>query len=389
MSETSLEFSRQCVFCGQRPASRGKNKEHVVPQWLLELTGSSKTKVSFGSNYSTHASAPMAWQGFTMPACVPCNDHYARLEGNVKWTVAKLLDRSPLPANDYIELLDWLDKVRIGVWLATARIKHKSLPIDPKFRIASRIGTKDRLVAVIPTNSPTKGLDAWGAETFIFHLHPSCFALRINDMVLLSASSDFLFAGRLGFPAPKQMFMDLDYSAPMNLYVDDFYFTRSVKRSAIRAPLPKASVVLYQPILSQANPGSEWCGYFGCESPDDPYLMERTYGDPVINSSHGKFGKPYVERNGAIQPIENPLEEIDFENIPAQAGKTGYERLAMLYDLQRYVFDTVRPRNGMPEDLSKILATRNEAASHNVQLAKLCRKLAHQHSSQRAPIKRT
>jgi hypothetical protein len=35
-----------CVFCGEKPKSR--NSEHVIPQWLIELTGNPKRIASFG-----------------------------------------------------------------------------------------------------------------------------------------------------------------------------------------------------------------------------------------------------------------------------------------------------------------------------------------------------
>lgn len=40
-----------CVFCGEEP--KHKSKEHIFPQWLLKMTGSNKSKVSIGSNWST------------------------------------------------------------------------------------------------------------------------------------------------------------------------------------------------------------------------------------------------------------------------------------------------------------------------------------------------
>jgi hypothetical protein len=36
-----------CVFCGEKPEN--KNKEHIIPKWLIELTGNPNRQANFGS----------------------------------------------------------------------------------------------------------------------------------------------------------------------------------------------------------------------------------------------------------------------------------------------------------------------------------------------------
>jgi hypothetical protein len=34
---TTYEVNKVCVFCGEKPTN--KTKEHIIPEWLIELTG--------------------------------------------------------------------------------------------------------------------------------------------------------------------------------------------------------------------------------------------------------------------------------------------------------------------------------------------------------------
>lgn len=38
-----------CVFCGSKPES--KNKEHILPQWLLKLTGDPNREIFLGRKW--------------------------------------------------------------------------------------------------------------------------------------------------------------------------------------------------------------------------------------------------------------------------------------------------------------------------------------------------
>jgi len=91
-----------CVFCGKRP--EGKNKEHVLPRWLLELTGDPTRPANFGLDLSAGSEYPKlrqyAFSQFQFPACENCNQIYSALEGSAKVIVLKLLaDEVATPTN--------------------------------------------------------------------------------------------------------------------------------------------------------------------------------------------------------------------------------------------------------------------------------------------------
>ena len=63
-------MAKYCVFCGAVPEK--KNKEHVVPKWLIKLTGNPKREAYFGfeKNIETEVKTrTFAFDQFSFPAC--------------------------------------------------------------------------------------------------------------------------------------------------------------------------------------------------------------------------------------------------------------------------------------------------------------------------------
>jgi hypothetical protein len=139
--------SRSCGFCGKKP--NDKTREHVLPYWLLELTGDPTRVVTLGQDFSKEKKPiRYSWSNYVAPACDTCNNKYSKLESNIKPKVEGLLRREALSVGDYVELLDWLDKVRVGIWLVLHLIEKHPSKISPNFHIESRIAQKDRMVAI-------------------------------------------------------------------------------------------------------------------------------------------------------------------------------------------------------------------------------------------------
>jgi hypothetical protein len=245
---------RFCVFCGNRPLD--KNREHVLPQWLIELTGPAKRVVNFGMNPMTGQSPRFDWSSFVFPSCRRCNESYSTLEAEVKGVIMSLLARDPIEASKYVLLLDWLDKVRVGLWLGYSYLHKNPLRISPTFHIDSRIGKKDRMVAIYNIETHRKGLNTYGAETLCFQYQPSCFSLNINNTYILNMSWDFMCSARCGFPFPRKAVIDLDEGM---LECSDLSITHKVKHPIFRKRLIKPSIHLYEPIIQITDfPTDEW-----------------------------------------------------------------------------------------------------------------------------------
>lgn len=193
-----------CIFCGNKPVS--KNKEHVIPQWLIRMTGEQNRETYLGLKWasSKFEQRKFSFSSFTFPSCEKCNSIFSDLEAKAEIVVQKILTCQALAASDWDIFLDWLDKVRTGLWLAMIYLNKNHRGIKPNFYIKKRIGSKDRFIIIYEIQDDKYTGIGWaGTDTPIFQCMPSCFMLGINNFLFFNASFDFLFSYRFGFPFPS------------------------------------------------------------------------------------------------------------------------------------------------------------------------------------------
>lgn len=100
-------------------------------------------------------------------------------------------------------LLDWLDKVRIGLWLGYHTL-HKEI-FEPKFRIDARLGKKDRVAIIsVDPDDGFKGISIGGCDNNVFRTSQSGIYLRFNNVRILSVSFDYLIAPFNAFPSAAE-----------------------------------------------------------------------------------------------------------------------------------------------------------------------------------------
>jgi hypothetical protein len=244
-----------CLFCGERP--EGKNKEHVLPQWLLELTGDPTRIANFGLDLShgieTAAPRQYAFSQFQFPACSVCNGFFSRLEGNAKAVTLKILASEKLFAQDISTLLDWLDKVRVGLWLGYHQLDKNSEEIHPRFYVKHRLGRKDRLLVLASRNDERQLLSFFGPGTVAFRFLPSAVGLVINRLCLVNISCDYLFARRLGFPFPRTPILSIASQTPASQtpdYCEIGAGLQRVIRPIYEGPLQLPGAIYYQPMFA-------------------------------------------------------------------------------------------------------------------------------------------
>jgi len=317
-----------CVFCGKEP--KDKTREHILPQWLIELTGKPNRVVNFGINYEDNKTITFAWSQFVVPACEKCNSEYSDLEAKVKPLIEKTLLRKALPAKDWITILDWLDKVRVGLWLAHHLIQKNPTGIEPSFHINDRINTKDRMVCVYPIKDNRDGLNGFGSETLLFHRSPSCIAIRINDVIILNMSTDYLFSGRCGFPFPKERKIIIEKENNGLLHVSDFKCSQKVKHPIIRESIFKPSIQLYQPIMQKDINGNFPLIDDSLEYISANYIKKHTLPG---KEGHGVLFRQFKSN---VTPIYDKDELIEFDSVNPPDSKPLYKILAQVYDFQIY-----------------------------------------------------
>jgi hypothetical protein len=328
----SLTEKRLCVFCGQKP--NAKTREHVVPYWLLEMTGDPTRVVTFGQNFAD-GKKPIrySWSNFVAPACDKCNNRYAKLEARVKPSIEALQRRDALTASAYIHLLDWLDKIRIGIWLTRHMLEKHPVMITPNFHISSRVAEKDRMVAVYAFDGMNKGLNLFGSDSLVFNSMPSCFALRINDILLLNISSDFFCSKGCGFPHPNSITVLMGGDNEGKIRLDGFSYSENVRRRITGLKLYKPVVWLYQPIkMPSSNPIFKG-GYYGHTNPFDSRLSARSLQE---NGRQGALFRQYADD---VHIVRESSDLIGFDQVIGKDCATLGDIVASAYDAQADLFN--------------------------------------------------
>jgi hypothetical protein len=243
----SREF---CLFCGAQPQAR--SKEHIVPRWLITLTGDPKRKVPFGPFYSEKTKElevrSFSFDEFAFPACAPCNSRFSSLESATKQVMTSLLAKRPLKSSDFHTLLTWLDKVRVGLWLIGYVIQKNLSDIAPQFHVNSRIDMFDRMLLIYRSDYTGSRLRFGGVSAPAFQYSPTCFSLIVNDLVFFNVSTDFLLSKSMGFPYPAR----ISYTDTPRMEVELRRGLDRVTYPLIRVKYDRNCSEIYQPMIKGA-----------------------------------------------------------------------------------------------------------------------------------------
>jgi hypothetical protein len=283
-------MGKVCVFCGRQLAS--KTLEHVLPQWLIELTGNPKRMAFFGYDKNIKKEQIVrrgfAFGAFRFPSCKECNEKYANLEASAKVIVQKMLLEDCLSESELNTLLDWFDKVRIGLWLGYLYLDGNPLGISPHFYIQHRISRHDRMLAIFKADGNTERLNFAGCDTIAFAQTPSCFSLCINNLCFLNMSYQYLLARRMGFPFPVRTY----YMEDETLGCSFSKGRNRIMRPVLKKPIAIKGTELYQPI------------FFGNVAVEDNEKVKRLYDtkyvrDNCISWEKG-IGRVYITRDSKV-----------------------------------------------------------------------------------------
>ena len=329
-------MNKFCVFCGNEPLK--KNKEHVLPQWLLKMTGDPNRKVKFGFNHNSGKEIEFNWKSFTAPSCTECNDRYAKFEGKVKPIVEKLQQRVEITGNESLLLLDWLDKVRIGLWINYYYLESNKGQINPRLFIDNRIGKKDRFLQIhfLESKINSDGLNAFGVESFVFQYNPSCFALRINNILLFNGSNDFLISKNCGFPYPNKIVVKKNGMLALSHWLYD----RKTHSEIDNLPFFKGVLTLMQPIQTEVEFESNY--YY------DSYL--------ILNclEREKRIGKLFRISNNNLVSIDNYEDELEYESVTGKETTILWQMIAKVYKAQNVFLKRAETENDFFDKAIKV-----------------------------------
>ena len=199
------KVSKFCVFCGNENV--GKNREHVIPMWLIKLTGNPKRAMYITPSKDSDPTImkEIPFDTFKFHSCLDCNNSYSAMEKNTKTIFSALLNDEPLSSNDFNDLLDWFDKVRIGLWGGSIYMLRSPIEFDSRFLINNKI-MQDRILLIYKIPWGKNALNIIGGGSAVFQAQPSCFALWINNYILINVSNEFLISKKFGLPYPKEKY---------------------------------------------------------------------------------------------------------------------------------------------------------------------------------------
>lgn len=285
-------MERVCIFCGQRPIN--KSKEHVIPKWLIKLTGNPKRSGFFGFYKEMEELKEMhlSFIQFTFPACDKCNEEYGKLEAGTKPVVLDLLDEKPLDSNNINLILTWFDKVRIGLWLGSLYYNNL-FGVNPNFYINQGVFSRDRMIIIYKNKYDKKRLNFIGVH-YAFQMHPICFTLIINNYAFTNIAKNLLLSEGFGLAVPQEEYIS---TSRRNLIV--------VKKGSQK--------ILYPVVDFNFN--------MNCTEFYQPIIHE-SYSDlifPMVNNDHRKklfineesgIGNVFFLRNGHIIEYPNKKNQL-------------------------------------------------------------------------------
>lgn len=235
-----------CIFCGEKPES--KNREHVIPQWLIQMTGDPNRKVYLGRKWTSPAldEREFSFSSFAFPACAKCNSDFCDLEARAKSVAEAILNCEPMASCQWDTFLDWLDKVRVGLWLGMIYMNNNHRALIPMFHIERRIGSKDRFLIVYEIEDDGHTGVGWAAtESPLFEYTPSCFTLTINNFLFFNASYDFLFSECFGFPfAEKRV-----HREEGGMWIEMTEGTENLRFPVVEKKFKTGGTQLFQPMV--------------------------------------------------------------------------------------------------------------------------------------------
>lgn len=253
---------KKCIFCNNEVVD--KTKEHVIPQWLIRKTGKLNRKINLGLNREYLYNADyefderkiqrtISFNSFTFPACNSCNNYYSSLETSMQSTLSKLEKEKPLNYSEINTLLDWFDKVRVGLWYGTYYLNKVN--INPKFGIEQRMGSQDRVLMIIRNDSLQNGINFTGSSNPSFDKNPISFGMRINDLWFLNISTVNFISQDLGYEYLKLVKLGGGITADEAQVIDG---SGLISLEEINKKLPSGfskGLVIMQPITTKNEDG--------------------------------------------------------------------------------------------------------------------------------------
>lgn len=327
-------MNKFCIFCGENPET--KTKEHIIPLWVLKMTGDPNRKTNLGLIYKggEFKKREYSFNSFHFPACDTCNNIFGKLETACEPIMNKLIEKENVNQYELTILLDWLDKVRVGLWLGYHQLDKNLYDIKPHYYVAHRVRAADRMFALYRLKENFKGVTFGITQSPVFNYFPICFYIYINQLCLFNISTSFIYAHNLGFPFPANILYD---GTSNHTIVSDF--KKGIHR--IKKPIHKNTLI---------NPSFEayqavWNDEIE-ETVTELYREDYVVSNSLYNNS--KCSNIFIKRENIIKTLENEIEteteEIKLLDLDKKIFKQTIDTLNELVLKIKYTEDTTTER---------------------------------------------
>jgi hypothetical protein len=241
------EAKKQCIFCGEIP--RDCTEEHIVPRWLVKLTGPPKRKGKL--HHPLGQSVP--YERSVARACKRCNKRYERvLETPVSAAIRSIVDTRCVDFASVHLIMDWIDKLRWGNWILGLIHTGNPFRIAPTSMIDGFVGRWEQLLWIFATPEPCLRLVTLGSTYDYFYLqYPHVFGMFVNGVAFIS-HSEVLCCQRLLPNIPRYQICGFDaVSESMTVKSTDQLSTDYSRRWPLWF---KDALVFARPRYAESNP---------------------------------------------------------------------------------------------------------------------------------------
>jgi hypothetical protein len=353
-------MNKFCVFCGKKPEH--KNNEHIIPLWLIELTGNPSRLGVFGDKSFMNPRSgkrTFSFDSFKFPSCKSCNTRYAELEAHVKPIVQRMLTANSISAPEFNSVLDWFDKIRVGLWLGFRYLHKDPAGITPFFYIGQRLRASDRMLVIFKGNSDEKKLNFGGCDQPSFVYTPSCFYLRINNYCFLNISFYGLISRRIGFPYIAEPFMT-DDGHIQGQFVEG---RNRIMKPILRKVFSIQGTELYQPIFSGA--------------PINPLTKKYYDTEYVRNNSmlwDEGIGKIFINNNSGLQEYPMSRSRIWIPRTTYVFETLLFEMQLLVFEWQTFVEDLAPSFERLSKEKRQVMKQQRRACKHhNTEMIRILR----------------
>jgi hypothetical protein len=309
-------MQKRCIFCGKNVEE--KTKEHVIPKWLIELTGNPKRVINISLLIDKLEEKKFAFDQFTFPACKKCNSKFSNLEGSCKKIIENILDNKKVNAKELSILLDWFDKIRIGLWLGILYLSGRYEKVNPHLFINMRVAYTDRSLIIEKDNIKDKRINFVGINTPLFQFMPSVFQLRINNFIFTNMSTAGLVSRRLGFPFSETAIV---VDSERNVLDIKNGLNRIIKPVIRKLNNNNEALIIFQPMFSTISKlKDEKTNYFYRNDYVQSHCLDFNNGIGGIFVNKKDKETLYLEPNDSIN-----IDPKTTEKSPIELAKKTYE----------------------------------------------------------------